>query len=457
MDATSEQRLLQVHPALAAMVHAAFAALSAQGTYFCVAQGLRTYAEQDALYAQGRTAPGHIVTNARGGYSNHNFGCAVDCYPYLSGPGGAINWAANSPQFRAMVSALESQGLVWGGSLDVAAGCAALSAGECAGDARWTRTGRRLSRAACRRCGRCTIRLRGLRREIRQEMRLRLADWKTRLLALTVGLLLAPSMGVGAAEKPYTMLYVFGDSYSDSGAGYVDADGPTAVVYLAGRLGIPFTYFGDAKSAGKGLNFAVSGARTGAGDGKRYPHGELLGRGMRNQVDDFAAMVRAGTVKFDAKTTMFFFAGGLNDRGTPEGYTVANIEGEIETLYALGARRFMVAVLPEKIPAFASAGTQFNAGLETIPAEERSKHADISIANSRWGEFFDEVMEHPAKYGIHDTTNPCAGRVLKDQDPTPCATPADHYFYHPDHPSTAVHRAVGQMLYVEAENGSGSR
>jgi peptidoglycan LD-endopeptidase CwlK len=116
MDATSEQRLALVHPTLAAKVQAAFAALSAQGTYFCVAQGLRTYAEQDALYAQGRTTPGHIVTNARGGYSNHNFGCAVDCYPYLSGPGGAINWSANSPQFRAMVSALESQGLTWGGS-----------------------------------------------------------------------------------------------------------------------------------------------------------------------------------------------------------------------------------------------------------------------------------------------------------------------------------------------------
>ena len=59
---------------------------------------------------------------------------------------------------------------------------------------------------------------------------------------------------------PYTMLYVFGDSYSDSGAGYVDANGPTAVVYLAQRLGIPFTYNGDPGSAGKGLNFAVSAA-----------------------------------------------------------------------------------------------------------------------------------------------------------------------------------------------------
>ena len=51
---------------------------------------------------------------------------------------------------------------------------------------------------------------------------------------------------------PYAMLYVFGDSYSDSGAGYVDGNGPTAVVYLAQRLGIPFTYYGDPGSVEKG-------------------------------------------------------------------------------------------------------------------------------------------------------------------------------------------------------------
>lgn len=40
--------------------------------------GTRTYAEQDALYAQGRTKKGAKVTNARGGYSWHNFGLAFD-------------------------------------------------------------------------------------------------------------------------------------------------------------------------------------------------------------------------------------------------------------------------------------------------------------------------------------------------------------------------------------------
>ena len=40
--------------------------------------GHRTWKEQDALYAQGRTKPGRKVTNARGGQSNHNFGIAGD-------------------------------------------------------------------------------------------------------------------------------------------------------------------------------------------------------------------------------------------------------------------------------------------------------------------------------------------------------------------------------------------
>jgi phospholipase/lecithinase/hemolysin len=258
-----------------------------------------------------------------------------------------------------------------------------------------------------------------------------------------------------AETKPYKQLYVFGDSYSDSGAGYVDGNGPTAVVYLAQRLGIPFTYFGDPKTKNErpireGLNFAVSGARTGAGEGTRSAHNELLGRGMRNQVDDFAAMVKAGTILFDPKQTMFFLLGGLNDRALKDGETVANLQGEIDTLYALGARRFQVALLPAKIPAFATAGERFNPQLATIPAAMRAKHADITIANSNWGAYFDEVITHPAKYGLNNVTDKCAGRVLHNEDPMPCASPEKYFFYHEGHPSTATHKAVGDLLYQEA-------
>jgi phospholipase/lecithinase/hemolysin len=262
----------------------------------------------------------------------------------------------------------------------------------------------------------------------------------------------APSAQPSAPNPhPYTMLYVFGDSYSDSGSGYLDTNGPTAVAVLAQRLGIPFTWYGDPNSKGKGLNFAISGAGSGAGAGRRYPTGEMLGIGMKNQVDNFAAFTKTNDIpKIDPDNTMFFVAGGLNDRGKPDGTTRTSIEGEIDELYDLGARRFMVALLPTKIRQFASAGTMFNPELAKIPAEELAKHPDIRIANSNWGAFLDEVMTNPAKYGITDTTSPCAGRNIHHEDTTPCAAPDAHFFYHEGHPSAAVHRAVGDMLYTEA-------
>ncbi|WP_305953442.1 M15 family metallopeptidase [Paenibacillus sp. P32E] len=56
-----------------------------------ITQGLRTIAEQDALYAQGRTKPGQIVTNARGRTSYHNFGLAVD-FALLLPNGSSVSW-----------------------------------------------------------------------------------------------------------------------------------------------------------------------------------------------------------------------------------------------------------------------------------------------------------------------------------------------------------------------------
>ena len=49
------------------------------GSAMCrFAYTLRTFAEQDALYAQGRTKAGVKVTNAKGGQSYHNYGLAID-------------------------------------------------------------------------------------------------------------------------------------------------------------------------------------------------------------------------------------------------------------------------------------------------------------------------------------------------------------------------------------------
>jgi phospholipase/lecithinase/hemolysin len=261
---------------------------------------------------------------------------------------------------------------------------------------------------------------------------------------------LVPVVSAQTPPRPYTQLYVFGDSYSDTGAGFPYADGPTAVAYLAQRLNIPFTFYGDPNSKGKSLNFAVSAAKTGSDPGIREAPNALFRLGMKDQVEQFAALLKSGAIKFDPAQTLFFIAGGLNDRGTPTGYTRTNEEDEIDTLYALGARRFMVALLPTQIPAFATAGAQLNPEIAKIPAEERSRHPDIRITTSNWGPFFDQVITHPAQYGITNTTEPCAQLSLSITNPTHCPSPATYFFYYNAHPSTAAHRIVGNLLYQES-------
>lgn len=55
------------------------------GIKVLVTSTLRDHESQNVLYAQGRTAPGKVVTNAKGGYSWHNFACAVDVVPLRNG------------------------------------------------------------------------------------------------------------------------------------------------------------------------------------------------------------------------------------------------------------------------------------------------------------------------------------------------------------------------------------
>lgn len=243
-------------------------------------------------------------------------------------------------------------------------------------------------------------------------------------------------------------LYVFGDSYSDIGEGYLDGNGPTAVAYLARRLGFELHPSTASDVHGKSLDYAVSGAQSGRGEGRKIK-GALLGYGMRNQVDDFLAGVRRGEISFDPKTTLFFLLGGLNDGKLPDGTTAANETEEIRALYGAGARHFAVALLTTEIPGFGITGRKVNPSLSAIPATLQSELPGATIRLSRWGMFFDAVLAHPERYGISNTTDACAGRAIFDENTTPCAKPATYFFYHHGHPSTATHRAVGDMLYEE--------
>ena len=268
------------------------------------------------------------------------------------------------------------------------------------------------------------------------------------LLALAiVSPLAAQSAATSGPTTRYSRLYVFGDSYSDIGAGYIDGNGPTAVAYLGWLMGLQVASSTAANAVGKSLVFAVSGAGTGEGTG-RHVKEALLGYGMMNQVRDFAARVKGGEIAFEPQATLFFLAGGLNDGRQETAFTLANLRRELQILRELGGRHFTIALLPTKIPQFAAVGLRLNPAYEQFVREEAGA-AGLDLWLNHWGAAFDDVFEHPAAHGIVNTTNACAGRAIFDQDPTPVGDPATYFFYHEGHPSTAVHRIVGRKLFEE--------
>lgn len=76
-----------------------------------IISGTRTYAEQNELFRQGRFGnPGPIVTNARGGQSNHNFAIAWDIGLFQDG-----RYLTDSPLYKKAAGIGLAAGLEWGG------------------------------------------------------------------------------------------------------------------------------------------------------------------------------------------------------------------------------------------------------------------------------------------------------------------------------------------------------
>ena len=109
-DARSEQNIATLLPPVQPLARALIVAAAAAGIAIKIISGTRTYEEQNALYEQGRTRSGHIVTNARGGYSNHNFGIAFDIGVFEGG-----RYLDESPAYKAVGALGKQLGLDWGG------------------------------------------------------------------------------------------------------------------------------------------------------------------------------------------------------------------------------------------------------------------------------------------------------------------------------------------------------
>jgi peptidoglycan L-alanyl-D-glutamate endopeptidase CwlK len=107
-------KLDELYPQTRRKLEALFADPEASALGLRWISGFRSFAEQTKLYAQGRTAPGPVVTNATAGSSFHNVRRAVDLAPValLREPG----WAPDSPLWVRLGVLAQCYGFGWGGT-----------------------------------------------------------------------------------------------------------------------------------------------------------------------------------------------------------------------------------------------------------------------------------------------------------------------------------------------------
>lgn len=114
MDKRSLDNLNTLHPKFRTSAIAAWTeaqAIMPVNVKIVVVQGLRTFAQSDELYAQGRTKPGDIVTKAKAGQSYHNYGLAFDFEMISNGKEDNIV----GPNWMKVVEIMKKHGMTWGG------------------------------------------------------------------------------------------------------------------------------------------------------------------------------------------------------------------------------------------------------------------------------------------------------------------------------------------------------
>jgi hypothetical protein len=112
-DSVTNKKIEKLHPKIRCSVKNFINEVEkTMGIKLRVIQGFRTYAEQDALYAQGRTTGGSKVTNAKGGQSNHNFGLAIDVAEIKNGK---IDWNEQEKVLPKVAPIGKKWGFEWGG------------------------------------------------------------------------------------------------------------------------------------------------------------------------------------------------------------------------------------------------------------------------------------------------------------------------------------------------------
>jgi peptidoglycan L-alanyl-D-glutamate endopeptidase CwlK len=110
-DPMTERHLRTLQPRAQEAARGFMRRVTDAGFQVRIISGTRTYGQQDALFAKGRTLPGNVVTKAKGGKSNHNFGIAWDIGVFDNG-----RYLGESPLYDRVPATGLAPGIEWGGN-----------------------------------------------------------------------------------------------------------------------------------------------------------------------------------------------------------------------------------------------------------------------------------------------------------------------------------------------------
>ncbi|MEH1849359.1 MAG: SGNH/GDSL hydrolase family protein [Nostoc sp.] len=272
--------------------------------------------------------------------------------------------------------------------------------------------------------------------------------------------------------KDYDKIYVFGDSFSDTGNvfnatnGIVPpnppyfnerfSNGPVWVEYLASNLGLTFN---------PNTNFAFGGATTGF---KNIGISTLPG--LQQQINSFTTANPSAD-----PNSLYILWAGINDyldyffQGIPNPtQSVTNLSTAVKSLAAVGARDIMVLNLPNlgKFPV-TGGNSQVSSLLSTFTSKHNSSLAtnlkllsqelnpNINIIPVDVNSLFNRIITEPKEFSLTNGTDSCIGDspvvpIEVTIQPVICM-PDKFLFWDEVHPTTAAHKLIGELAFSALE------
>lgn len=309
-----------------------------------------------------------------------------------------------------------------------------------------------------------------------------MARWLNRLLGITIALLGAAAPISHAWAAPPGQFVVFGDSLSDPGNAFV----------ILHKVAVPpfSSFVPEAPYARGGLHFSngatwveqlavVDAAQPSSGPALAHPKlftNYSVG-GARARLSgpfDLTAQINRFLTDFGgsgSSTALYVFWIGGDDlrdavqalAADPSGSTsgaivqqaVLTIRNGLLTLYAAGARRFLVLNMPDlglapearllgpQVQAAATfLASQFNAGLQQVLLGAQASLPGLQLATLDTFALLQEVTGAPAAFGLTDVANPCI--ALNTSAQPYCPNAGSFLFWDGTHPTAAGHRIVAQ-------------